>query len=42
MHIRLYLEKYGGKLSYLKNKTIVQALPPMLKKIKLDAFKFDI
>lgn len=30
------------KLSYLKNKTIAQGLPPMFKKIKKDVFKFSI
>lgn len=31
-----------GKLEYLKNKTIVEALPPMFKKVKKDVFKFTI
>ena len=39
---KLIFREVKGKLSYLRNKTIVQALPPMLKKIKLDSFKFDI
>lgn len=30
------------KLGYLKNKTVVEALPPMFKKIKKDVFKFSI
>lgn len=31
-----------GKMEYLNNKTIAQALPPVLKKIKQDVFKFSI
>lgn len=31
-----------GKLEYLKNKTVVEALPPMFKKVKKDVFKFTI
>ena len=31
-----------GKLEYLKNKTIVEALPPMFKKVKNEVFKFTI
>lgn len=31
-----------GKLEYLKNKTVVEALPPMFKKVKRDVFKFTI
>ncbi|GAA0116255.1 RluA family pseudouridine synthase [Clostridium senegalense] len=30
----------GDKLTYLKNKTIAESLPPILKKIKTDVFKF--
>ena len=29
-----------GKLQYLENKTVAEALPPVLKKIKNDVFKF--
>ncbi|PRR83365.1 Ribosomal large subunit pseudouridine synthase C [Clostridium vincentii] len=39
---KIIFREVGGKLSYLRNKTIVQALPPIFKKIKLDTFKFDI
>lgn len=28
------------ELSYMKNKTIAESLPPVLKKIKNDVFKF--
>ena len=31
-----------GKLEYLKNQTIVEALPPMFKKVKNEVFKFTI
>ena len=31
-----------GKLEYLKNKTVVEALPPMFKKVKNEVFKFTI
>ena len=31
-----------GKLAYLKNKTIAEALPPMFKKVKRDVFKFTL
>lgn len=31
-----------GKLEYLKNKTIAEALPPMFKKVKKDVFKFTL
>jgi 23S rRNA pseudouridine955/2504/2580 synthase len=31
-----------GKLEYLKNKTITEALPPMFKKVKKDVFKVTI
>lgn len=37
---KLIFRNLGGKLGYLKNKTIVGSLPPIFKKIKQDAFKF--
>lgn len=37
---KLIFRNLGGKLSYMKNKTVVQALPPIFKKIKQEAFKF--
>ena len=39
---KLIFREVGGKLSYLKNKTIAAALPPIFKKIKSDVFKFSI
>lgn len=39
---KLIIREVGGKLSYLKNKTIVEALPPIFKKIKQDVFKFEL
>ncbi|MFW2488158.1 pseudouridine synthase [Clostridium chromiireducens] len=39
---KLNFRKINGKLEYLKNKTIAVALPPMLKKIKQDVFKFSL
>lgn len=39
---KLIIRNAGGKLEYLKNKTIVNALPPMYKKIKQDVFKFSL
>ena len=39
---KLVFRAVGGKLNYLKNKTITQALPPIFKKIKQDVFKFSI
>lgn len=42
MLISLFLRAANGKLEYLKNKTIAEALPPMFKKIKKDVFKFTI
>lgn len=38
----LYLRRANGKLEYLNNKTVAEALPPMFKKIKRDVFKFNI
>lgn len=37
---KLIFRGIGGKLEYLKNKTIAQSLPPIFKKIKVEAFKF--
>ena len=37
---KLIFRNLGGKLSYMKNKTVVKALPPIFKKIKQEAFKF--
>jgi len=39
---KLIFRNVNGKLDYLKNKTIAVALPPILKKIKQDVFKFSI
>ena len=39
---KLIFKDGEGKLEYLKNKTIAEALPPMFKKIKKDVFKFTI
>ena len=39
---KLIIRNIGGNLEYLQNKTIVQALPPMFKKIKQDVFKFSL
>ncbi|GEP62411.1 pseudouridine synthase [Clostridium beijerinckii] len=39
---KLNFRKINGKLEYLKNKTIASALPPILKKIKQDVFKFSL
>ena len=39
---KLIFKGADGKLEYLKNKTIAEALPPMFKKIKKDVFKFSI
>ena len=39
---KLIIRNAEGKLGYLKNKTIVKALPPIFKKIKQDVFKFSI
>jgi 23S rRNA pseudouridine955/2504/2580 synthase len=39
---KLNFRKINGKLEYLKNKTIAVALPPILKKIKQDVFKFSL
>jgi 23S rRNA pseudouridine955/2504/2580 synthase len=37
---KLIFKDCPEKLSYLENKTIAEALPPVLKKIKTDVFKF--
>jgi 23S rRNA pseudouridine955/2504/2580 synthase len=37
---KLIFREVGGKLDYLKNKTIAESLPPIFKKIKQDVFKF--
>lgn len=39
---KLIFRNINDKLSYLKNKTIAVAVPPILKKIKQDVFKFSI
>ena len=39
---KLIFRNINGKLNYLKNKTVAVALPPMLKKIKQDVFKFSL
>lgn len=39
---KLNFRSINGKLNYLKNKTVAVALPPMLKKIKQDVFKFSL
>lgn len=39
---KLLFRDAEGKLSYLNNKTIVESLPPVFKKIKNDVFKFTI
>lgn len=39
---KLTFRDLQGKLEYLKNKTVAESLPPMLKKIKQDVFKFTI
>ncbi|WP_160690657.1 RluA family pseudouridine synthase [Clostridium sp. C2-6-12] len=39
---KLNFRNINGKLNYLKNKTIAIALPPILKKIKQDVFKFSL
>ena len=37
---KLIFRECGEKLSYMKNKTISESLPPVFKKIKKDVFKF--
>ncbi|AOR24215.1 RluA family pseudouridine synthase [Clostridium taeniosporum] len=39
---KLIFKEMKGKMSYLTNKTVVKALPPILKKIKSDIFKFSL
>ncbi|MBX7416903.1 RluA family pseudouridine synthase [Clostridium chauvoei] len=39
---KLIFRNTDGKLDYLKNKTVVESLPPIFKKIKKDVFKFSI
>ncbi|MGL4875035.1 MAG: RluA family pseudouridine synthase [Clostridium sp.] len=39
---KLNFKKIDGKMEYLTNKVIVEALPPIFKKIKKDVFKFRI
>ena len=39
---KLIIRGGEGKLEYLKNKVITEALPPMFKKVKKDVFKFSI
>ena len=37
---KLIFRELGGKLEYLKNRTVTESLPPIFKKIKQDVFKF--
>lgn len=37
---KLIFKNCDGKLAYMQNKTIAESLPPILKKIKKDVFKF--
>lgn len=39
---KLVFKEMKGKMEYLTNKTVVNALPPILKKIKSDVFKFSL
>ncbi|MEG0296479.1 MAG: RluA family pseudouridine synthase [Clostridium sp.] len=39
---KLIFRNATGRLEYLNNKTLAQALPPMFKKIKNDVFKINI
>ena len=39
---KLNFKNTDGKLEYLKNKVITQALPPIFKKIKYDTFKIRL
>lgn len=39
---KLVFKEMKGKVEYLTNKTVVNALPPILKKIKSDVFKFSL
>lgn len=39
---KLIFKKVRGKLNYLNNKTVVESLPPIFKKIKQDVFKFTL
>lgn len=39
---KIIIREVDGKLEYLRNKTIVRALPPMFKKIKQDVFKSSL
>lgn len=39
---KLNFRQINDKLEYLRNKTIAVALPPILKKIKQDVFKFSL
>ncbi|MDR5587683.1 MULTISPECIES: RluA family pseudouridine synthase [Clostridium] len=39
---KLVFKEMKGKVAYLTNKTVVNALPPILKKIKSDVFKFSL
>lgn len=39
---KLIFKRANGKLEYLNNKTLAEALPPMFKKVKRDVFKFNI
>ncbi|MDZ5010382.1 RluA family pseudouridine synthase, partial [Clostridium perfringens] len=39
---KLIFRDAPDKLSYLNNKTIIESLPPVFKKIKNDVFKFTI
>lgn len=39
---KLIIRNATGKLSYLNNKTIIEALPPIFKKIKQDVFRVNL
>lgn len=39
---KIIIRDIGGKLDYLKNKTVIESLPPIFKKIKQDVFKFRL
>ncbi|GAB6169449.1 RluA family pseudouridine synthase [Clostridium carnis] len=39
---KLIFREATGKLEYLTNKTVIESLPPVFKKIKNDVFKFSI
>ena len=39
---KIIFRKATGKLEYLNNKTVIESLPPIFKKMKKDVFKFTI